>query len=65
MNDISEDLPIPEEPGSENSVVSFGTLRNSQLLGDREALRENDRSVITIKLGSDPVRDIDILRDLI
>ncbi len=45
--------PIPEEPGSENSVIDFGTLKRSQALGDRDALLSKGRKVMTIDLGED------------
>jgi glucose-6-phosphate isomerase len=51
--DPNDDLPIPDEPGSDESAISFGVLIKAQALGDREALLNNNRNVITFNLGSD------------
>jgi glucose-6-phosphate isomerase len=47
------DLPIPSELGSNENEISFGVLIKAQALGDREALLNNKRNVITFNLGSD------------
>jgi len=47
------DLPIPNEPGSDEGAISFTVLIKAQALGDREALLNNKRNVITFNLGSD------------
>lgn len=44
------EVAIPENPGTKNSSFSFGVLINSQALGDRQALLDNNRNVITILL---------------
>ena len=49
---IEEDLPIPENPGEESTAITFGILIKAQALGDRQALIDNKRKVITIDLGS-------------
>jgi len=49
---IKEDVKIPREPGSENSDFTFGILKTAQLLGDRQALLNANRKVITIDLGT-------------
>ncbi len=49
---IEEDLPIPENPGEEKTSITFGILIKAQALGDRQALVDNKRKVITIDLGS-------------
>jgi len=48
---IEEDLPIPENPGEEKTSITFGILIKAQALGDRQALIDNKRKVITIDLG--------------
>jgi transaldolase/glucose-6-phosphate isomerase len=48
-----EDVAIPDEAGSAASSISFGTLEQAQMLGDRQALLDGGRRVITIDLGSD------------
>ncbi len=58
---IEEDLPIPENPGEESTAITFGILIKAQALGDRQALIDNKRKVITIDLGSNV---IDSLRQL-
>lgn len=61
ISDIEEDLPIPENPGEERTSITFGILIKAQALGDRQALIDNRRKVITIDLGN---RTIDCLRKL-
>lgn len=50
------DLPIPDEAGSTESSMSFGTLKLAQALGDFEALRQADppRKVIRFHLEGKP-----------
>ena len=48
----NNDLPIPNEPGSDESTISFAVLIKAQALGDREALLNNKRNVITLDLGN-------------
>ena len=45
-SDSEEDIPIPDEPGSSSSSISFGVLKTAQALGDRQALLDAGRSVI-------------------
>ena len=47
------DLPIPEEAGSKESVISFGVLKEAQALGDRQALLNGGRKVLRIHLTGD------------
>lgn len=42
------DVPVPEEPGSEDSSVSFGTIIAAQALGDRQALIDAGRPVLRL-----------------
>jgi hypothetical protein len=53
ISDIQDDVPIPDNTGSEHSSISFGTLIQAQALGDRQALVDNNRKVLTINLGRD------------
>jgi hypothetical protein len=46
----SNDLPIPDHPGSATSSMSFQTLKNSQALGDAAALEEFNRRLIRFKI---------------
>jgi hypothetical protein len=60
-SEMPEDVPIPDEPGKKASSMSFGVLKNAQALGDRRALLDNKRNVITFHLGEDVVKDINKL----
>ncbi len=53
ISDNQDDVVIPEEAGSNKSSISFGTLIRAQALGDRQALIDNKRKVLTIDLGKD------------
>ncbi len=46
-------MPIPENPGEESTSITFGILIKAQALGDKQALIDNKRKVITIDLGND------------
>ena len=62
-SEMPEDAPIPDEPGKKASSISFGVLKNAQVLGDRQALLDNKRKVITFHLGEDVVAGIDKLTE--
>ncbi len=51
--DPAQDVPIPDQPGSEAASISFGILELAQALGDMQALREAGRRVIHFHLGAD------------
>lgn len=53
VSDVQNDAAIPEEAGIDKSSISFGTLIRAQALGDRQALIDNNRKVLTIDLGKD------------
>ena len=61
MSEISGDIPIPENPGSDESTVSFGVLVTAQAMGDREALLSNNRNVITINIKKNVSDNIKLL----
>jgi glucose-6-phosphate isomerase len=46
-------VPIPDEAGVEASAIDFGTLKNAQALGDRQALLSHGRKVIRFDLDGD------------
>lgn len=50
-----QDLPIPDEPGSSGSSVTFGALKMAQALGDAQALQDAGRHVIRLHLWGDDV----------
>lgn len=53
VSDVQNDAAIPEEAGSDKSSISFGALIRAQALGDRQALIDNNRKVLTFDLGID------------
>ncbi len=55
---VAEDAEIPNEPGSDESNFTFGILKTAQLLGDRQALLNAKRKVITIDLGDHVIKNI-------
>ncbi len=55
---IKEDVEIPIEPGELKSEFTFGILKTAQLLGDRQALLNANRKVITIDLNNNVVNNI-------
>ena len=52
---------IPDEPGAEESSITFGVLKMAQALGDRQALEDAGRRVITFHLGDDVVEGLESL----
>ncbi len=58
LSDMPEDAPIPDEPGSDRSALSFGVLKKAQALGDARALEQAGRPVVGFHLGKDPVAGI-------
>lgn len=60
----AEDTPIPDEAGSQASALSFAVLRDSQALGDKQALENEGRPVIHFDLGQDAAAGIHILAGL-
>ncbi len=57
-SDDLADIPIPDEPGSDRSSVTFGVLKTFQAAGDRRALQQAGRRVIRFHLGRDVAEDI-------
>lgn len=49
---ITEDAAIPDEANQSSSSMTFGILRAAQVMGDRQALLNNARPVITVDLGA-------------
>ena len=54
-SDAVADVAIPDTAGQPESAMSFGVLKLAQAMGDREALLENDRRVITLHVGRDVI----------
>ncbi len=61
ISEMESDLPIPDKAGDDKSSISFGTLKNAQALGDRQALLDNKRRVIRFNLGKDVDKGINLL----
>jgi glucose-6-phosphate isomerase len=51
ISDIQNDVAIPDDAGKDESSISFGTLIKAQALGDRQAMIDNKRKVLTIELS--------------
>jgi glucose-6-phosphate isomerase len=62
-SDYLENTGIPDNAGEEKSSVSFGTLIKAQSLGDRQALLDNKRKVLTIDLGKKIDKNLEELID--
>jgi glucose-6-phosphate isomerase len=58
-------INIPDEPGSEESSITFNTLIDSQALGDRRALLDAGRSVIRIHILEAVTENIQAFRESI
>ncbi|MBN1261962.1 MAG: glucose-6-phosphate isomerase [Anaerolineae bacterium] len=54
-SDPEEELAIPDAPGDSEASITFGVLKLAQALGDRQALLDAGRRVITFHLGVDVV----------
>lgn len=53
-----EDAAIPDQPGIEQSGMSFGVLVRAQAMGDLAALRENGRRTLRFHLGYHPAQAV-------
>ena len=63
LSDMPEDVPIPDKPGDNASSITFGTIKNAAALGDRQALKDGGRMVMTIDLGRDTVGGLNKLTE--
>lgn len=59
------DLPIPDVSQSNESSISFGVLIKAQVMGDREALVNNSRDVLTLDLETDLQKNLRYIEDLL
>lgn len=55
------EIPIPDEMGFQQGVVSFGVLEAAQAMGDLETLRSSDRKALGVHLGPDVVKGLAVL----
>ncbi len=51
ISDNQSNAEIPDEAGSDQSSITFGTLIHAQSLGDRQALIDNNRKVLRFDIG--------------
>jgi len=65
IGDPKESLLIPDEPNSDESLISFDVLIKAQAMGDREALLSNNRNVLTLDLGTDLQQELKYIKDLL
>ena len=65
ISPVKNDAAIPDEAGESVSSMSFGVLIKSQALGDRQALIDGKRKTITIDLGNEPVKALQILTEIV
>ncbi len=65
ISKILKDVNIPDEAGRSDSAISFGTLKNAQLLGDQQALLKAGRKVVLFDLGVSPVDGVEHLLEII
>lgn len=65
ISTVSEDVAIPDEAGDDKSSMTFNVLIKSQALGDRQALLDNARRLITVDLGKDVSASLKIISELI
>ncbi len=56
--DMPQDVDIPDEAGAPESTMTFGTLKEAQALGDRQALLDVNRQVIRFRVGADVSTDV-------
>jgi glucose-6-phosphate isomerase len=59
-----EDVVIPDEAGQPGWIITFGTLKTAQVLGDQQALLETGRKVILFDLGASTTENIQQLNAL-
>ncbi len=57
-SETTKDVAIPKDPGVHEFDFTFGILKNAQLLGDRQALINAGRKVITINLKTNVVSNL-------
>ncbi|HPN36803.1 MAG TPA: bifunctional transaldolase/phosoglucose isomerase [Melioribacteraceae bacterium] len=53
IDETGEAISIPDNAGSDKSSISFGVLVRAQALGDRKALLDNNRTIVTIIIKKD------------
>lgn len=57
ISDYDKTIPIPDKPGSNSSAMSFNTLLKAQAFGDRNALIDVNRKVVSFMVDETKVSD--------
>jgi hypothetical protein len=65
ISPVKNDAAIPDEAGETVSSMSFGVLIKSQALGDRQALLDGKRNIITIDLGQEVDKALQKLTEIV
>ncbi len=65
IGDPKENLPIPDEPKSDESSISFGVLIDAQAMGDREALLRINRNILTLDLETDLQQNLKYIEEML
>lgn len=65
ISNAKNDIPIPDEAGSDKSTMTFGTLIRAQAFGDRKALKNSGRKVISFLFDSDDEKSVKLLTEKI
>ncbi|MBN1829925.1 MAG: hypothetical protein JW884_12390, partial [Deltaproteobacteria bacterium] len=63
--DDREDRPIPDEPGSQASSLSFGVLKAAQAMGDCRALVAGGRTVVRVHISGDTEEGLEALGKIV
>jgi len=58
VSDQMTPLPIPDRADGDESSIGFETLIIAQALGDRQALLDRGRNVITLRIPGDPAKAV-------
>jgi glucose-6-phosphate isomerase len=58
IDNSETEIGIPDEPGMSKSSVSFGVLIKAQAFGDRQALIDNKRKVMTFDLDKNVLENL-------
>lgn len=58
-------LGIPDDPNKNDASITFDVLIRAQALGDREALVQNKRNVITFDIHSDVIKNLSKIVNLV
>ena len=56
ISEGTNDIPIPQNPGGDKSIMTFGTLIKAQAFGDRGALIDGKRKVISFLFNESDVQ---------